>query len=49
VYWPFLQTVLHTAPLTLADWGLVSVCSLAPVAVVETVKFVARRQAAPRV
>jgi Ca2+-transporting ATPase len=48
VYWPFLQTVLHTAPLTLADWGLVAVCSLAPVAVVETVKFIARRQDAAR-
>ena len=31
--------------LTLADWGVVAACSLAPVAVVETVKFVASRQA----
>ncbi|QEL16802.1 cation-translocating P-type ATPase [Limnoglobus roseus] len=39
VYTPFLQSVLHTVPLTAADWGLVMTCSLAPVGVVELVKF----------
>jgi P-type Ca2+ transporter type 2C len=39
VYWPFLQRVLHTAPLTAADWGLVGACALAPVLVVELVKL----------
>ena len=42
VYAPFLQTVLHTTPLTLADWGLVLACSLAPVGVVELVKLAQR-------
>jgi Ca2+-transporting ATPase len=40
VYWPLLQTVLHAAPLGLADWALVVACSLAPVAIVELVKLV---------
>ena len=35
---PFLQTILRTVALTAADWGLVGVASLAPVAVVEIVK-----------
>jgi len=48
VYWPFLQVMLHTTPLSLADWGLVAACSLAPVAVIEVVKFIAQRQAASR-
>jgi Ca2+-transporting ATPase len=48
VYWPFLQRVLHTVPLTLADWGLVVACSLAPVAVIETVKFARGRLAIPK-
>ena len=39
VYTPFLQAVLHTAPLTAADWGVVLACSLAPVGVVELVKL----------
>lgn len=39
VYVPFLQTILHTVPLTAADWGLVALWSLAPVAVVEIVKL----------
>ena len=39
VYMPFLQTVLHTVPLNVADWGLVLACSLAPVGVVELVKL----------
>jgi P-type Ca2+ transporter type 2C len=48
VYWPFLQTLLHTVPLTLADWGLVAGCSLAPVAVIEAVKLVGRNRQTPR-
>ena len=39
VYTPFLQGVLHTTPLTAADWGLVLACGLAPVGVVELVKL----------
>ncbi len=39
VYAPFLQAVLHTTPLTGADWGVVLACSLAPVGVVELVKL----------
>jgi P-type Ca2+ transporter type 2C len=39
VYTPFLQGVLQTVPLTTADWGLVLVCSLAPVGIVELVKL----------
>ena len=42
VYVPLLQAVLHTVPLTGADWGVVAACSLAPVAVVELVKVVQR-------
>ncbi|HYH69453.1 MAG TPA: cation-transporting P-type ATPase [Urbifossiella sp.] len=38
VYTPFLQLVLHTTPLSAADWSLVLAGSLAPVAVVELVK-----------
>ena len=45
VYVPFLQAVLHTVPLTTADWGLIAACSLIPVAVVELVKFVQRSMA----
>jgi len=45
VYVPFLQTVLHTVPLTVTDWGVIAACSLLPVAVVELVK-VAQRQVA---
>jgi P-type Ca2+ transporter type 2C len=48
VYWPFLQTVLHTAPLGVADWALVVGCSLAPVAVVEVVKWSAGPRWSPR-
>jgi len=43
VYVPFLQTVLHTVPLTSADWGVIAACSLLPVAVVELVKVVQRQ------
>ncbi len=39
VYVPFLQVVLHTTPLTAADWGVVLACSVAPVGVVELVKL----------
>ncbi len=39
---PLLQRVLHTVPLTSADWLLVSGAALVPVLVVETVKFVSR-------
>jgi Ca2+-transporting ATPase len=42
VYWPFLQRVLHTAPLTAADWALVGACSFAPVLVVEGIKLASR-------
>jgi Ca2+-transporting ATPase len=42
VYWPFLQTVLQTAPLGGADWALVGACSLAPIAIVEVEKLVRR-------
>ncbi len=43
VYVPLLQTVLRTTSLTVADWGVVLGLSLAPIAVVEAVKFAARR------
>ena len=46
VYVPFLQVVLHTVPLTAADWGVVAACSLSPIAVVELVKAM-RRPARP--
>lgn len=39
VYMPILQLVLHTVPLSAADWGLVLAFSLLPVAVVEAVKL----------
>ncbi len=42
VYWPFLRRVLHTAPLSAADWGLVAACALAPVLIVELVKLAGR-------
>jgi len=42
IYVPFLRDVLRTVPLTAADWGLIAVSALAPVAVVETVKAVQR-------
>ena len=37
-YVPLLQQVLHTAPPTFWDWGVIGACSLMPVAVVELVK-----------
>ena len=49
VYVPLLRRVLRTVPLTAADWGLIVLGSLAPVAVVELVKLVQRaRQEGPR-
>jgi P-type Ca2+ transporter type 2C len=42
VYISFLQLVLRTVPLTLADWGLVLGFSLLPIDVVEFVKFARR-------
>jgi hypothetical protein len=39
VYVPFLQTVLRTDSLSVADWGMVLACSLIPVDVVELVKL----------
>jgi Ca2+-transporting ATPase len=39
VYMPILQLVLHTVPLTAADWGLVLGFALLPVAAVEAVKL----------
>ncbi len=47
VYASFLQTVLHTTPLTGSDWGLVLACSLAPVGVVELVKLGQRASSPP--
>ncbi len=47
VYTPFLREVLHTVPLTGADWGLVVAGALVPLAVIETVKAVQRAMAAP--
>jgi Ca2+-transporting ATPase len=42
VYLPLLQRVLHTVPPTLADWGVIAICSLFPVAVVELTKTIRR-------
>jgi P-type Ca2+ transporter type 2C len=39
VYTPVLSTVLRTVALSVADWGVVLLCSLAPVAAVELVKL----------
>ncbi len=49
VYVPLLRNVLHTVPLTSADWGLIAVGSLTPVAVVEFVKLLQRLRASPSV
>ena len=45
VYAPFLQAVLNTVTLTVADWGVIAACSLTPVAIVELVKVVQRSMA----
>jgi len=42
VYVPLLRGVLDTVPLRAADWALIAVGALAPVAVVELVKLVQR-------
>ncbi len=42
VYVPLLQKVLHTAPPSLVDLGVIAGCSLLPVAVVELVKVIQR-------
>ncbi len=42
VYVPLLQAVLDTVPLNAADWGVIAVCALAPVAIVELVKTLQR-------
>ena len=43
VYWPPLQQLLHTVPLTLADWGVLALVA-APIFVVpEIAKMVRRR------
>jgi Ca2+-transporting ATPase len=47
VYWPFLQTVLHTTPLGLADWGVIMGAILLPVAVIEAVKVASWVRRAP--
>ena len=47
VYAPFLRAVLHTTPLTGADWGVVLACSLVPVGVAELVKLVQRSSSPP--
>jgi Ca2+-transporting ATPase len=47
VYWPVLQTVLRTVPLTVVELVVVAACSLATVVVVEAVKLL-RRRAEPR-
>lgn len=47
VHTPFLQTVLGTTPLTVADWGVVLGLSLAPLGVVEAVKGRMRRLSRP--
>lgn len=42
VYVPLLQRLLHTVPPTLVEWGVITVCSLLPVVVVELVKIIQR-------
>jgi Ca2+-transporting ATPase len=42
VYVPFLRGVLHTVPLTGADWALIATGSLTPVAIVELIKLARR-------
>ena len=45
VYLPLLQQVLQTSPPTLADWGVIAVCSLMPLAIAELVKAIQRATA----
>ena len=42
VYIPHLQSVLHTVPPTISEWGVIAGCSLLPVVVVELVKVIQR-------
>ncbi len=42
VYVPLLQKVLHTAPPSLVDWGVIAGCSLLPVVVIELIKVIQR-------
>ena len=42
VYVPLLQRVLHTVPPTITEWGVIGICSLLPVVVVELVKLAQR-------
>ena len=42
VYVPLLQRVLRTVTPTLAEWGVIAVCAMLPVFVVEVVKFTQR-------
>lgn len=44
VYVPLLRQVLHTVPLTYADWGVVAAGALAPVVVIEVVKLAPGRR-----
>ncbi len=46
LYVPFLNSILKTVPLSLADWGVVAVASLLPLVVVEMRKMVVRRSLA---
>jgi Ca2+-transporting ATPase len=43
VYWPLLQTVLRTVPLTALELLVAAACALAPVVVVEVVKLLRLR------
>ena len=40
-----LARVLRTVPPTAMDWGIIGLTVLAPVVIVETTKFIARRRA----
>jgi Ca2+-transporting ATPase len=40
---PLLRRVLHTVPPTASEWAVIAACSLAPVAIVELVKWISRR------
>jgi Ca2+-transporting ATPase len=42
VYLPLLQKILHTVPPTSAEWGVILICSLIPVIIVEVVKLIKR-------
>ena len=48
VYVPLLRDLLRTVPLTVADWALIALASLTPVAVVELVKLALRSRERPR-